>query len=178
MKLLQVLALQLGNEVSYNELGNLIGLDNTTVEKYIQLLEQTYVVFRLNAFSRNVRKELKRGRKVYFYDNGIRNSLIANFNLPELRQDIGALWENYLICERMKYLENNDIWMNRYFWRTQDQQEIDYIEEGNGKLFAYEFKWNLHAKTRFPKTFTSAYPENETKLINRSNYTEFIMRKI
>jgi len=176
IKLLQALALQLGNEVSFNELGKLIELDNATVEKYIQLLEQCYVIFRLNAFSRNVRKELKRGRKVYFYDNGIRNSLIANFNMPELRQDTGALWENYLISERIKFINYNGIWANRYFWRTQDQQEIDYIEEYDGKLFAYEFKWNKKSKVRFPTTFTKAYPENQTKLIDRSNYFEFLMK--
>jgi len=176
IKLLQALALQLGNEVSFNELGNLIELDNATVEKYIQLLEQCYVIFRLNAFSRNVRKELKRGRKIYFYDNGIRNSLIANFNMPELRQDVGALWENYLISERIKFTNYNGIWANKYFWRTQDQQEIDYIEEFDGKLFAYEFKWHKKSNVRFPLTFTKAYPEHETKLIDRTNYFEFLMK--
>ncbi|NOY95759.1 MAG: ATP-binding protein, partial [Chlorobi bacterium] len=142
LKLLQALALQLGSEISYNNLASLLEMDNQTVEKYIQLLEQTFIIFRLPAFSRNHRKELKRGRKIYFFDNGIRNALLANFNLPELRTDIGALWENFIISERIKYLHYNNIWANSYFWRTQDQQEIDYIEERDGILYAYEIKWN------------------------------------
>ncbi|MCB0650954.1 MAG: ATP-binding protein [Saprospiraceae bacterium] len=174
VKLMQALAFQLGNEVSYNELGKTIGLDNQTVEKYIQLLEQTFIIFRLPAFSRNLRKELKRARKIYFYDNGIRNALIADFRLPELRTDIGALWENFLISERIKYLNYRSVWANSFFWRTQDQQEVDYLEERDGKLFAYEFKWNERKKVRLSKTFTNAYPENEFKVINRDNYESFI----
>ena len=174
VKLMQALAFQLGNEVSYNELGKTIGLDNQTVEKYIQLLEQTFIIFRLPAFSRNLRKELKRARKIYFYDNGIRNALIADFRLPELRKDIGTLWENFLISERIKYLNYRSVWANSFFWRTQDQQEVDYLEERDGKLFAYEFKWNERKKVRLSKTFTNAYPENEFKVINRDNYESFI----
>ena len=157
VKILQSIAFQIGNEVSYNELGNKLGIDNQTVEKYIQLLEQTFVIFRLGAFSRNLRKELKRSRKIYFYDNGIRNSLIANFNPPELRSDVGALWENFVISERMKFIRNNDIWANTYFWRTQDQQEIDYLEERDGMLHAFEIKWNPKSKARLSKTFSATY---------------------
>lgn len=175
--LLQALALQLGNEVSFNELGRLVGLDNQTVEKYIQLLEKTFVIFRLQAFSRNQRKELKRGRKIYFYDNGIRNSLIASFAQPELRTDTGALWENYLMSERLKFLHYNDIWANRYFWRTQDQQEIDYIEERDGVLYAWEFKWNAEKKVNLSKTFANAYPNHHFGVINPDNYDEFLLNK-
>jgi uncharacterized protein len=174
LKLLQALALQVGNEVSYNELGKLVDLDNGTVEKYIQLLEKTYVIFRLTAFSRNLRKELKKGRKIYFYDNGIRNALIANLNAIELRTDIGALWENFIISERLKFTSYRQIWANRYFWRTQDQQEIDYIEERDGKIYAFEFKWNKNSKARFSKSFLEAYPNNETQIITPENYFDFI----
>lgn len=175
VKLLQALALQLGNEVSYNELGKTIGLDNQTIEKYIQLLEKSFVIYRLRSFSRNLRTELKKSQKIYFYDNGIRNALIANFNLPSLRQDIGALWENFIITERIKHTHYNNIWANKYFWRTHSQQEIDYIEERDGKLFAYEFKWGKKAKAFIPKTFTKAYIETEFKIINQDNFTDFIM---
>jgi uncharacterized protein len=175
IQLLQALALQVGSEVSFSELGNLTGLDNQTVEKYIRLLEQSYVVFRLNAFSRNARKELKMGRKVYFYDNGIRNALIANFNPLALRQDVGVLWENYLICERMKTIAYKKIWTNKYFWRTHDQQEIDYIEDRDGILNAFEFKWNPKKNPAFSKTFTNNYPNHKTQIINRENYYEFLL---
>jgi len=175
VKLLQALAFQVGNEVSYNELSKTVGLDNQTVEKYIDILEKAYIVFRLPAFSRNARKEIAKGRKIYFFDNGIRNAVIANFNLPELRQDIGALWENFLISERFKFLHYNDIWANSYFWRTYDQQEIDYIEDRGGELFAYEFKWNPKQKARLPKTFSNAYPDNHFKVINQGNFEEFIL---
>ena len=174
LKLLQALAFQLGNEVSYNELGRLTGLDGKTVEKYIQLLEQTFVIFCLRAFSRNLRSELKRGRKVYFYDNGIRNALIASFGEVNLRMDIGALWENFLISERMKNLHYHQIWANAYFWRTTNQQEIDYLEERDGKLYAFEFKWSVSKKVRFPKTFLNAYPNNESLLVTPDNFMDFL----
>lgn len=175
LKLMQALAFQLGSEVSFNELGKTVGLDNQTVEKYIQLLEQTFIIFRLPAFSRNLRKELKRSRKIFFYDNGIRNALIADFRLSELRTDIGALWENFLISERMKYTNYKGIWTNHFFWRTQDQQEIDYLEERDGTLFAYEFKWNDRKKPSLSKTFSKAYPQHEFRVINPTNFEEFIM---
>jgi predicted AAA+ superfamily ATPase len=175
VRLLQALAFQIGNEVSYNELANNLGIDNQTVEKYIQLLEQTFVIFRLGAFSRNLRKELKRSRKIYFYDNGIRNSPIANFNPPELRNDAGALWENFIISERTKFIRNNNMWANAYFWRTQDQQEIDYIEERDVILHAFEIKWNPKSKARLSKTFTSAY-NTSFEVITPDNFDSFITR--
>jgi predicted AAA+ superfamily ATPase len=174
IKLLRALALQVGSEVSYHELGQIVDLDNETVERYVQLLEQAFVIFRLSAFSRNLRKELKRKQKIYFYDLGIRNALISNFTQIELRNDIGALWENYLISERIKYCHYHQIWQNTYFWRTHDQQEVDYIEEREGKLFAYEFKWNPKKKAKLSKTFQSAYPEHEFQVISQENYHEFI----
>jgi len=173
-KILRALALQLGSKVSYNEVAQLVNADQETVEKYIDLLEKSFVIFRLPAFSRNVRNEIKKGRKIYFYDNGIRNAIIGNFNLLINRNDTGALWENFLINERMKYLRYNNISPNAYFWRTTQQQEIDYIEEQDGKLFAYEFKWNKKAKAKFPKTFTRTYPESETHLVTQSNFESFL----
>lgn len=174
IKLLQALAFQIGNEVSYNEIGNIIGLDNETVEKYILILERAYIVFKLGAFSRNLRKELKRSRKIYFYDNGIRNALIANFSEAGFRQDAGALWENYVISERKKFLHYNNIWANCYFWRTQDQQEIDYIEERDGTLYATEIKWNPVKNPRLPLTFSKAYPSHQYRVITRENFERFV----
>lgn len=173
-RLLQALAFQMGNEVSYHELGQIVDLDNQTVENYINLLEQTYIIFRLPPLSRNLRKELKRKRKIYFYDNGIRNAIIAQYQPLELRQDVGALWENWLISERKKTLHYRGIHANAFFWRTQDQQEIDYVEERDGKMWAFEMKWSAKAKPAFSKTFTNAYPEHELQLINRENYFEFL----
>lgn len=174
-KLLKALALQLGSEVSYHELAQLIGINHQTVEKYIDLLEKSFVIFRLPAYSRNVRNEIKKGKKIYFYDNGIRNAIINNFKQLELRTDIGALWENFLISERIKYLANNNMRANSYFWRTTQQQEIDYIEEREGNLFAYEFKWNPKAKAMIPKTYIRAYPQSETKIITPENMEEFLL---
>jgi predicted AAA+ superfamily ATPase len=172
--LVQALAFQLGNEVSYFELSKITGLDKETVERYIILLERAFVVFRLRSFNRNLRTELKKSRKIYFYDNGLRNAIIKQFNPIGLRNDIGALWENFLISERMKYLQYNKIYTNRFFWRTHSHQEIDYVEERDGKLFAFEFKWNKNAKAKFPRTFIHTYPDNETKLINSDNFEEFV----
>jgi predicted AAA+ superfamily ATPase len=173
-RLVQALAFQIGNQVSYNELGKITGLNNETVEKYISILEKAYVVFRLGAFSRNLRHELKKTRKIYFYDNGIRNAIIKYFNPVGLRDDIGALWENFLVSERIKRMANRGLSVNSYFWRTAQQQEIDYLEECDGKLFAWEFKWN-NAKARFPKTFTNAYPHCETKIITPDNLDCFLL---
>ena len=172
--LVQALAFQVGNQISYNELGKLSGLDKETVERYILLLERAFIIFRLSSLSRNLSTELKKSRKIYFYDNGLRNAAIKQFNPLELRNDVGALWENFVISERMKYLHYNSIYVNRYFWRTQEQQEIDYIEERDGKLFAFEFKWNKKIKAKFPKTFTKNYPKNETKIITPENFESFI----
>lgn len=173
-KLLKALAFQIGNEVSYNELAVTLQTTKETVERYINLLEQSFIIFRLSPFSRNLRTELKKMRKIYFYDLGIRNAIINAFGSIDLRNDIGALWENFLIVERMKFLHNNMQFPNRHFWRTHAQAEIDYIEEKNLKLNAYEFKWNKNKKTKVPKTFKDNYPDASFTLINPLNYQEFI----
>ena len=176
IKLLQALAFQVGSQVSYSEIGQMCDLDVKTVEKYILLLEQCYVVFRLTSFSRNLRNELKNSKKIYFYDNGIRNSIISNFSIAETRTDIGALWENFLISERKKFLEYNQLWKNSYFWRTREQKEIDYIEEGDGAIEAYEFKWNIEKKYKKPKQFSDGYKDAGFKLINPENFDEFLTK--
>ena len=173
-RLLIALALQTGHEVSYNELSKTVGIDKETVERYIDLLEKVFVVFRLGSFSRNLRNELKKSRKIYFYDNGVRNALINNFQPLALRRDVGALWENFMISERKKHISYNAVYTNTYFWRTHAQQEIDYIEEREGQLFAYEFKWNEERKARLPASFASAYPEHAFELVNPANYLDFI----
>lgn len=175
IKLLQALAFQVGSQVSYNELGQLCGLDSKTVEKYIVLLEQTFVIFRLNSFSRNLRNELKSSKKIYFYDNGIRNAILANFNQIESRADIGALWENFVISERIKHLNYSGKWVNYWYWRTKEQKEIDFVEESDGQLMAYEFKWDPQAKTSSVKQFLNAYPNSEMKIIHRDNIEDFIL---
>jgi len=174
-QLLQALALQVGHEVSFNEVGQMIGADKETVERYVFLLEQAFVIFRLKAFSRNVRNELKKSRKIYFYDNGIRNSIISNFSPLSLRSDKGALWENFLASERQKYLHYHNIHCNRYFWRTTQQQEIDYLEEKDATLDAYEFKYSPKRKEKISRTFTSAYPNSTFSIINSENYFDFLM---
>jgi uncharacterized protein len=174
VKLLQALALQIGSQVSYHELGQICGLDGKTIEKYMMLLEQSYIIFRLTSFSRNQRNELKKSRKVYFFDNGIRNSLIANFEQIENRTDIGALWENYLVSERVKYLAYQQKWVNNWYWRTTEQQEIDYVEEENGQLSAYEFKWNPKAKGSIPNSFKKTYPTANINIIHRENFEQFL----
>jgi uncharacterized protein len=173
-KLVQALAFQVGSEVSYHELGKVVGLNNETVERYIGFLEKAFIVFRLPSFSRNLRNELNKSRKIYFYDNGLRNAAIQQFSPAGLRSDIGALWENFLISERMKFHGNNRVFANRYFWRTQNQQEIDYIEERDGILSAFEFKWNPATKAYLPKTFGRAYPEHRFEIVNRENYQGFV----
>jgi predicted AAA+ superfamily ATPase len=179
VKLLQALALQMGSQVSYSELGQLCGLDAKTVEKYLVLLEQCFVIFRLGSFSRNLRNELKFSRKIYFFDNGIRNSLLADFTIAENRRDLGALWENFLVSERIKKLEclswENGIRPHTWFWRTVSHQEIDYIEDSGGKLSAYEFKWNPAAKHKKPESFFSAYPDSSFTLINPENVEDFLL---
>ncbi|NCP84955.1 MAG: ATP-binding protein [Bacteroidetes bacterium] len=174
-KLIQALAFQLGSEVSINELSQLTGLDNHTVERYIQLLEKSFVIFQLHAFSRNLRNELKKSRKIYFYDNGIRNAVINQFAPFELRQDMGALWENYLVSERMKKMSYNREYVKNYFWRTFAGQEIDFIEEVDGKISAFEFKWNPKAKPKFSKSFTNEYSPEITQVVNLENYSDFIL---
>ena len=175
-KLLVALALQVGSEVSYNELAQTIGTDSRTVEKYIDLLEKCFVIFRLSALSRNVRTELKKSRKIYFYDNGIRNALIHNLNPLSIRQDNGALWENFFISERMKYNHYSGHYVNMYFWRTTQQQEIDYIEEADGTMTAFEMKWNAKkANATIPITFTKVYQIKETHVITPENYLDFLI---
>jgi len=173
-KILKALALQIGNEVNYSELAQLLNSDKGTIEKYIDLLEKTYIIFRLNGLNRNVRNEIKKGKKIYFYDNGIRNSVLGNFLPLSSRNDTGALWENFLISERYKYLMNRDIEAQRYFWRTTQQQEIDYIEELHDRLFAFEFKWNPTRKPFLSKTFASAYPKSEFQVISPENMHLFL----
>lgn len=173
-KLLTGLALQMGQEVSYNELGQLIGVDKATIEKYIELLEKCFVVFRLNSFSRNLRNELKKSRKIYFYDNGVRNAILNNFSPLALRQDTGALWENFMVSERIKQNSYNRDYRKNYFWRTQTQQEIDLLEEKDGILFAFEFKWNESKKSKLPQTFAEAYPEHRFEVITPANYLDFL----
>ncbi|MFN9711149.1 MAG: ATP-binding protein, partial [Bacteroidota bacterium] len=175
IKLLQALAYQVGSQVSYNELSNLIALDIKTIEKYINLLEQAFIIFRVGSFSRNLRSELKKSRKIYFYDNGIRNALIANFTQIETRADLGALWENFLMSERKKYLEYHSKWVNTWYWRTKEQQELDYLEEEDGKLSAYEFKWNAKAKNKPPKVFLNIYPDSKYNIIHSGNVEEFLL---
>lgn len=173
-KLLKALALQVGGEVSYHELAQMVEADKGTVEKYIDLLEKAFVLFRLPALNKNVRNEIKKGKKIYFYDCGIRNAIINNFNAINSRTDVGALWENFVIAERLKYLRYNGIDAKQFFWRTTQQQEIDLIEETNQKLNAIECKWNVKAKVRFPKTFTDNYPGSKTYVITPANIEEFI----
>ncbi len=175
--LLRALAYQVGSQVSFNELSQMCSLDTKTVERYIALLEQCYIIFRLPSYARNLRHELKSSRKIYFYDNGIRNSLIADFTAPEIRQDIGALWENFVISERIKYNDYNRRWVNRFFWRTKQQQEIDYLEECDGKLHAFEIKWNPKAKAKLTKTFATAYPDADFLVVTPENIADFLIVK-
>jgi len=171
--LLQLLALQLGQEVSYYELATSLGVNRVTIQKYIDILEQSFVVFRLNAFSRNLRKELTKTIKVYFYDLGIRNNLIENFNRLEIRNDTGMLWENFCVLERKKLDESKRRFVNSYFWRTYDQKEIDYVEETGGKITGFEFKWGKSKKIKHPKDFIESY-NAKVKKVDRSNYWKFL----
>ena len=177
VKLLQALAWQIGSQVSYNELAQTCSMDVKTVEHYITVLEQAFIVFRLGTFSRNLRNELKNSRKVYFYDNGIRNAIIANFSPIENRNDAGALWENYVISERIKKISYDGNFANFWFWRTKERQEVDYLEESNGNLCAYEFKWSdvSAKKARCPLTFSRAYPEAKFSVISAQNVEEFLL---
>ena len=172
-KLVRALALQIGSEVNYNEISQLIGIDKNTVEKYISVLEKGYVIFRLSSYNKNIRNEIKKGKKIYFYDNGIRNMIIGSMNELALRSDIGALWENFLISERVKQNKYKFTLAKSYFWRTTQQQEIDYVEEIGTSLTAYEFKWNPKRKAKISKTFTEQY-HAEGIIISRDNFRDFI----
>lgn len=174
-KLVRALALQVGNEVSYMELGRLTGADNTTTEKYIDLLEKAFVVFVVPAFSKNVRNEIRKGKKIYFHDVGIRNAVINNFSSLNTRVDTGALWENFFITERKKYHLYHNTGTKLYFWRTTQQQEIDLVEETSGKLHAFEIKWSEKKKARFPQTFTSNYPDTATSIVSSKNLEEYLL---
>lgn len=175
MKLLQALAYQIGSEVSFNELAQLCGLDAKTVENYVTILEQAYIVFRLGSFSRNLRNELKSSRKIYFYDNGVRNAVISNFSQVESRTDAGALFENYVVAERIKRKEYTGDYARSWFWRTTAKQELDYIEEKDGKLSAYELKWNPRRKASLPLSFRNAYPDAKFVVINRENIEDLLL---
>jgi predicted AAA+ superfamily ATPase len=174
-KLLQALALQLGSEINYHELGQTVGSDSKTIDKYIDLLEKAYVVFRLPALNRNVRNEIKKGKKVYFYDCGIRNAVINNFKLSATRSDMGALWENFVVSERVKFLRYWQRDVKHYFWRTTQQQEIDLIEEDENQMKAFEFKWSSSIKVRFPQTFIDNYPGTATFIISPENVEDFLV---
>jgi predicted AAA+ superfamily ATPase len=171
-RLVQSVALQTGNEVSYNELAQQVGVDKKTIESYLRILEQSFVIFRLGSFSRNLRNELKKSRKIYFVDTGIRNAVINNLNPPELRNDVGGLWENFVIAERMKRNHNQQLFPNTYFWRSHQKQEIDYLEERNGELKGYEIKWR-EKRMKVPTGFSAAYPDCPVSLINRENVMAF-----
>ena len=175
-KLLVALALQIGSEVSYNELSKIVGIDNKTIEKYIDILEKCYIVFRLNCFSRNLRTELTKSKKIYFYDLGVRNAILQAFMPLNVRQDTGALWENFFIAERMKYNHYADRLVNAYFWRTKNQQEIDYIEEVNGELHLFEMKWNVKKQnTAISNLFVETYNPKQINIVTPENYLSFLI---
>jgi predicted AAA+ superfamily ATPase len=173
-KILQLLAYQVGKEVAFDELATHVSMSKNTVEKYLDLLEKNFILYKLSSFSSNLRKELSKKKRFYFHDNGIRNALINNFNPLSIRNDVGELWENYIFYERMKFLEYNDVFVNRYFWRTYDQQEIDLVEERNQCLSAFEVKYSSKAKYKFSKYWLEHYPEAVNQIIHKDNYMEFI----
>lgn len=172
--ILEALAYQVGNEVKYKEVGETVGADPKTVAAYIDVLEKAFVVFSLSSYSRNLRTEIKTAKKIYFYDNGVRNAVIRDFTPWQLRQDIGGLWENFLISERLKQNSYNKSLARSYFWRTKQQQEVDYLEEIAGKIDAFEFKWNPKRKVSFPKPLTEEYQSNN-QVISRENFRNFII---
>ncbi len=176
-QLLQALAYQIGAEVSYNELARMLGVDKNTISNYIDLLEKSFVVFRLMPLSRNLRNEITRNRKIYFFDNGIRNAVIEDFTPFDQRQDAGALWENFLISERWKMKKYHELFGKRYFWRTKSQQEIDYVEEVNGQFSAWEFKPQSGKKYRFPPAFMESYEPRIAEVITPDNFESFVLRQ-
>ena len=172
-RLVQSVALQIGSEVSYNELAQQVGVDKKTIASYLRILEQAFIIFRLGSFSRNLRNELKRSRKIYFLDTGIRNAVVNNLNPPELRGDVGGLWENFVIAERMKRNHNRQLFPSTYFWRSHQRREIDYLEELNGELRGYAIKWR-EQRMKVPAAFSAAYPDCPVTLINRENTAGFV----
>ncbi|HQH81129.1 MAG TPA: ATP-binding protein [bacterium] len=173
VRILQLLCFQIGREASLTEIGTQLGMSKNTVERYLDLLEKAFVIFRLGGFSRNLRKEICKSSRFYFYDVGIRNALINNFNPLSIRDDVGMLWENYIIAERMKKQEYEQIFSNNYFWRTYDKKEIDFVEERGGRLFGYEIKWGS-GDVKVPKDWAQGYKNSEFECINRENYLKFI----
>ncbi len=178
LSLLRMLAFQCGSEVSLQELGKRLGMSKNTVEKYLDLLTKVFVIHKLEGFSRNLDKEITKSSKWYFYDNGIRNILVANMNPIELRNDVGILWENYVISERIKKQSYEGRIVQNYFWRTYDQQEIDWIENSNGKLQATEFTWNSNKTKKIPVAWKNAYKDSEFKVINSDNYLDWVRYEI
>ncbi|MBI2483897.1 ATP-binding protein [Candidatus Uhrbacteria bacterium] len=174
LDLVKLLAFQIGSEVSHHELATQLGINVKTVERYLDLLEKTFVIFRLGAFSRNLRNEIRNKQKYYFYDTGIRNAFVNQFNPLSLRDDVGKLWENFIIAERMKYRSYHEIYGNTYFWRTYEQQEIDLIEEREARLSAYEMKWKP-SSAKPPKSFFNTYPKSEYTIVHADNYMDFIL---
>ena len=172
--LLRLLAFQAGSEVSLSELASKLGIDYKTVARYLDLFEKSFIIFNLRGFSKNLRKEITKKSKYYFYDNGIRNAIISNFNDPELRDDIGKLWENFIAMERIKKQNYKKIYSNNFFWRMWNGQEIDWVEEREGKLFGYEIKWS-DKKCKEPKLWRETYENAEFKVINQDNYLEFVV---
>ncbi|MCU0328979.1 MAG: ATP-binding protein [Chitinophagales bacterium] len=176
LELLRLLAWQIGSEVNINELSKTLKIDNQTVESYLEMLEQAFVIFRLRSYHTNQRNELKKSKKIYFYDLGIRNAIINDFRPVELRQDVGALFENYVIVEMLKQNEYLQTYANLYFWRTSEQKEIDLILEKNGKLLALEMKWNPQKKVKLTKSFSNIYPNHSFYEVNRENYMDFFSK--
>ena len=174
LDLLRLLAFQIGNEVSVNELSKQLAIDNKTVKRYLELLERSYILYRLSGYSGNLRKEIRKQPKYYFYDTGIRNALIANFNSLGIRNDVGQLWENFLVMERLKKQAYQPIYANNFFWRTWSKQEVDFVEEREGKLFGYEFKWSQE-KIKIPTLWKESYPQSSFEIISRENYLDFII---
>ncbi|MBU1159691.1 DUF4143 domain-containing protein [Patescibacteria group bacterium] len=173
LDLLRLLAFQIGNEVSLSELGRQLGIENKTVARYLDLFEKSFVIVNIRGFSRNLRKEITKKSKYYFLDNGARNAIIANFNPLEIRDDAGKLWENFLAVERMKKQSYQNIYANNYFWRTWDQKEIDWVEEREGKLFGYEFKWKDKA-VKEPTEWLEKYPGSKFEVVSPENYLKFV----
>lgn len=173
-KILEALAHQIGSEVSFNELAQLTGTDSHTVQRYVSLLEKAFIIFRLRSFSHNLRNELKKSRKIYFYDNGVRNAILGNFSPMASRTDAGELWENFFVSERTKFNHYKMLFTKQYFWRTRQQQEIDYLEVLNGNITAFEMKWNPNKKASVPLTFKRAYPKATTHIIHRENFWDFL----
>ncbi|WP_163409437.1 ATP-binding protein [Flavobacterium ajazii] len=174
LDLLKLIAFQVGKEVSLQELAKQLGISKNTVESYLDLLSKVFVIYKVTGFSRNLRKEVTKSNRWYFYDNGIRNAIIANFSRLDNRTDVGELWENYIASERVKFQNYTQKTISNYFWRTYDQQELDWLEEENGVLRGFEFKWNENRKAKIPAAFAKAYPEANFDVVNKSNYLDFI----